>query len=784
MKTKVYGAFALLFLVTAASALIISLSLLNASDDAKIADALGRQRMLAQAMSKSVLGYATSQSRKATIEQQISDLDRFLTKMRGTYTQLVIKPAKAVKLGISMDPANEPHPAVPFPATFTRIVNEKFAEGRDFKINIISEDPINPKQALSTALDKEANEHLKKNPDRPFNKIYEENGKLYIGIYTADRATVKACAGCHSTLKGKTFKVGDVLGIRNYRLVYANDVGVGKAELNATLDEYESFRKIFWETLQAAKNGGKIPVDLAMTQYARMDRIDNDHFQSKLKNVEKIFTDLQKAVETLVKSEVNSDPYRKAQLEITNKANQLRAASNEAVRIFKQIAQKNQDNIFMSVGASTLFSLVLLLVIAYAFSRMVVNPLQKMSHAMATAAEGNLNPERMEVSTQDEMGTLFQSFNRLMDGLRRFMGHSRDILGGKTDRQDFGLKGEFETALSEMRQQAEERKAIQAREQKQARELQHKVDAMLETVKAAAEGDLTREVTVNGNDAIGQMGRGLSDLLKNLRDSIAKIGENSRSLTASSSELSEISEQMAGTAEETSAQANVVTSASNEVNQNMTAVSAASEQMNSSIREIAQSSTKAAEIANSAVNLAKTTNETISKLGESSAEIGNVIKVINSIAEQTNLLALNATIEAARAGEAGKGFAVVANEVKELANATGKATEEISQKIQTIQNDTSAAVDAIGEISQVINQISDISNTIASAVEEQTATTNEIGRSVGDAARSTTEIRENISGVAMAAENTTKGATTTQKAAAELARMSQELQELVSRFKY
>ena len=172
------------------------------------------------------------------------------------------------------------------------------------------------------------------------------------------------------------------------------------------------------------------------------------------------------------------------------------------------------------------------------------------------------------------------------------------------------------------------------------------------------------------------------------------------------------------------------------------------------------------------MKVAENTNATVSKLGDSSTEIGQVIKVITSIAQQTNLLALNATIEAARAGEAGKGFAVVANEVKELAKETAKATEDISRKIEAIQTDTKAAVEAIAEISGVINQINGISNTIATAVEEQNATTNEMARNVSEAARGSGEITSNIAGVAQAAESTSRGAGDTQKAAQQLVETS------------
>jgi methyl-accepting chemotaxis protein len=171
------------------------------------------------------------------------------------------------------------------------------------------------------------------------------------------------------------------------------------------------------------------------------------------------------------------------------------------------------------------------------------------------------------------------------------------------------------------------------------------------------------------------------------------------------------------------------------------------------------------------------------KLGESSAEIGQVIKVITSIAQQTNLLALNATIKAARAGEAGKGFAVVANEVKELAKQTAKATEDIRQRIAAIQTDTKGAVQAIGTISEIISRVNYISATIATAVEEQSATTSEMSRNVAEAAKGSGEVAKNITGVARAAHSTSSGATESQKAARGLAQMSTELRTLVAQFK-
>ncbi|MFL6138177.1 MAG: methyl-accepting chemotaxis protein [Frankiaceae bacterium] len=317
-----------------------------------------------------------------------------------------------------------------------------------------------------------------------------------------------------------------------------------------------------------------------------------------------------------------------------------------------------------------------------------------------------------------------------------------------------------------------------------ARLLSRPLVAVSKALRRVAAGDLTPRLRAKGYDEMSEMSSSLNDALDQICDAVRDIDHTVQVLATSSEELSAVSQQLAGTAEETSAQADAVSSSVTQVDAHVQSVASGAEQMGASIREIARNATDATVVADNASRMANDAIGTVSRLGEASAQIDTVIRVIGEIARQTNLLALNATIEAARAGEAGRGFAVVAHEVKELAQETAKATESIEPLVTALKAQSRAVTAVFDDIRDIVGGILDAQHTIATAVEEQTATTNAIARSMTEAATGSTEIARSVTGVAAAAQGTSSGAGNTQHAALQLASLAARLQTQVDRFRY
>jgi len=424
-------------------------------------------------------------------------------------------------------------------------------------------------------------------------------------------------------------------------------------------------------------------------------------------------------------------------------------ADKEALAMTRR-ADRTARQAFLQTVFFLLCGVVLVGIVVFMVTRDIGSRVNQTVQVLEAVAAGDLS-QKLDLESGDELGRMASALNK---------------------------------TVSSMRSAFEDLEQASLRESALADELRAKVDRILDVVRSAAKGDLTRDVPVSGADAIGQLGEGLQSFLVTLRHDIATIAQAAEKLSNSSGQLTAVSRQMGRNAEESSSQASAVAAAGEQVTNNIQSAATGTEQISESIREIARSTSEAAKVARAAVQMAHSTTSTVAKLGESSQQIGRVIRVISDIAEQTNMLALNATIEAARAGEAGKGFAVVANEVKELARGTAQATEEISRSIEAIQADTEGAVSAIGRISEIINQINDIQSVIAQEVEEQASTTNEIGRTTSEVARASKEIADHIAVVAQTVTGTATGANQTLTAADELARTATELQGLVSKFRW
>ena len=399
----------------------------------------------------------------------------------------------------------------------------------------------------------------------------------------------------------------------------------------------------------------------------------------------------------------------------------------------------------------------------------VLLPVKEGNRVLRQIRAGNLR-ERMEIECRGDHQKMKEAVNEVHDWLKKLLDYVTRIANGD-------MSASMETIYED-----DQRQEWLVLLKSNIVQLQRELGRL---ISAARQGELlARGDPTQFKGAYAELLDSVNEMLEVFCLTIQRVANMSGPLSQAAGELGRVSQEMSFSTAQTANQANAVSATSEQVSRNIQMVATAAGVMGVSIQEIAKNTAEASRVAISAVRSAEATNIIIGKLGQSSAEIGEVIKVITSIAQQTNLLALNATIEAARAGEAGKGFAVVATEVKELAKETAKATEDISRKIEAIQADTTGAVSAIRQIGVVIGQINDIQNNVAGAVEQQSVTTNEITRSLAEAAKGGAAISKSIAAVAEAARCGATGVEQTQKSAETVERMAGELHELLAHFHY
>ena len=393
--------------------------------------------------------------------------------------------------------------------------------------------------------------------------------------------------------------------------------------------------------------------------------------------------------------------------------------------------------------------------------RNISQPLNKIVQVARQVAEGDVYVRLDRVRSQDEIGMLTATFQDIIGYLQNMAeiadaikhGDLNHTITPKSDRDVLGH------ALHGMAEYLTEMAGI---------------------ATAVADGDLRLDVQPKtDHDILGKA----FQRMRALRQTMSNIMLGAGQLGDASATLQDISAEMASHSEQSSVQLQSVSSNTQAISDNMTNISTSTEQLAANIREISNNMNNVSQVMTSAVNVANNAHEAIATLERHSQEIGEIIQVITSITQQTNLLALNATIEAARAGDVGKGFAVVANEIKELSRETAESADDIIRKVEAIQTSTAEATSAIAEVTGITHKVHELSTSTTAAVEQQSATTNEISQTITSLAFGSEKMTGIIADVTDTSQETSEQTVHLQEAAQELAELAQQLRKHVELFK-
>jgi len=406
LKFKIYSMVSIIGVVTAL-AIVSVLSLMeDAKDDSNIIDILGRQRMLSQSMAKVVLGNAIKSSLVDKIQDNIRILNGFITSMRTVYTDSIIAPILSTDIPISMSPNLRTHTGVPFPATFTRMVNTTFSEASEIAIDILSDTPVNPRQGLKTKMDREAYQQLLQARSRILMMSSHENSGIVLHFYSADLATSQACVDCHTQKEKRPYKLNDILGIRKFTVPLSQNVSMGNEMLDASLQEYETTLKIFEQTLSAFRLGGKYPTDLKLNSFNEVAPIKDAAFQEIAAHTQAALNRF-KATAKLILSGLNDPQVRLiAVSNIVNQSNRVRELSDDLVQTYAAIAKHNQTAIRAALLIAGIGIFIVIGVIVAFFAQSIITPLRNITNVMSNIAEENLTVEVPGIDRGDEIGEM------------------------------------------------------------------------------------------------------------------------------------------------------------------------------------------------------------------------------------------------------------------------------------------------------------------------------------------------------------------------------------------
>ncbi|MDH4183679.1 MAG: methyl-accepting chemotaxis protein [Nitrospinota bacterium] len=743
LKKKVFGiSVALISVVLFTSAMIISAAN-RTTDDADLVNAMGRQRMLTQAMAKSVLAFA-QKGEFTAIKNTVHLLDNYISQMRAVYTKMVAGQAGKAGVELSMDPESLGHAALPFPATFTRLVNEKFVKendlaGQAMTLDILSENPVNPEKSLKAQMDRDAAAFLAKNPGKIYSGTEERASGLFLIFYSPDIASVEACANCHQNLQGGDIKVGDMLGVRKFELLFTKDVEAGKSILNPTKVEYEALLKVFEQTINAFKSGGSFPIDLAKTQFKTTNRIEDKQARDKIGEIETQLVRFKRVSEELMSTE-DELVLRGAQATIGGEANRLRALSDDLVTIYSKIAADHQKTIVWSAVGSALMITAVSLLLSLFVRYSILGPIESASAALRDIAEGEGDmTRRLPEKAKDEIGELSHWFNLFVENLSGIIGKIKNNSGllASSSGKMLDVSTSLASGAEQMTSQANA--VASATEQ---------MSANIVTVASAVE-----EMSVNvssvstGAEEMSASMKTVSKSVDGLRESINKINTHAKEASGVAKQVQDRS-RMAESAMKTLGQA------ANEIGKVTEVIKRIAEQTNL----LALNATIEAASAGAA--------------GKGFAVVANEIK---QLASQS-------------AGAAGD----IASKIEGVQGNTERAVSVIGEVLSTINliNESVALItrsveaqnNAAMEISSVVSQASTGADNIASSITEVAKGANEVSQSTGEAAKGANDVASNIHGVSQAAGQTSKSAHAVSATSRDIAKIAQELEGLVSRF--